>query len=299
MPEIRGVAVAVVDIDGKAFKEWGVQQNKTKSMTSCYVQSEKNKQFRIRITPNIDGWDKVFASERYKFGVHDMLVTMRLDGKEKVEKQEVVYLDKYHPYFDYVMDGEVYLKAKKVQDEEGFTRHYNWAFKDVGIELLFDNLSLDSTTTTTTDAKESSTSGIIEITLDRIRVEARDREWTEYGTHAYDRASAETASSTTITNDQAHVATDTGGFLIRGTSHVIDYDYVVPEAGPWATYKFFYRSEEVLRKFGFEGFKSDVKRAAIAMKKAREEEKVRKRKEAEEEDEWYVSKSRGSVKKTE
>lgn len=264
MPEIRGVAVAVVDPDGKVFKEWGVQQNKTKSMTSCYIQSEKDKQFRIRITPNIDGWDRVFASEVYEYGVHDMLVTMRLDGKEKVEKQEVLYLDKDHPYFDYTTNGEVYLKAKKVQDEEGRTRYYNWAFKDVGIELLFDNLSLDSTTT----APDASASGIIEITLDRIRVAAHDREWDEIGTHAYERSSA--TSATSAAKDQAHMATNTGGDIMRGTHHVIDYDYVVPEAAPWATYKFFYRSEEVLRKFGFEGFKSDVKRAEIAMKEKKE-----------------------------
>ncbi|KAF2213790.1 hypothetical protein CERZMDRAFT_95826 [Cercospora zeae-maydis SCOH1-5] len=291
MPDFSGVAVAVVGTDGKAFKEWGVQKTKNR-VTSCYIQSEKDKQFCIRITPHIDQWDATFAWKEY-YGVHDMLATVRLDGQEKLERRAIVYLDKYHRYFNQRTHGEIHLDGKKIQDEAGNTRLYKWTFQEVGIELLLENLSLDTpaaaanttTTTTTTisdedhntdplrtafsslgsnnlaDKEEPSTSGVIEVALEFIRIAAFERPRTDK--NPYDHVQSATSShapaasssfSSSSTKDQAHVAANTGGDIIKPSRHVIEYDRMFPDDPPHATYKFFYRSEEVLRKFDFAGF---------------------------------------------
>ncbi|KAM3416583.1 hypothetical protein BST61_g8174 [Cercospora zeina] len=275
--ETKGVAVAVVGKDGKEFKEWGVQ--KTKNMISCYIQSEKDKQFCIKITPHIHKWEATWALKDY-YRKHDMLATVRLNGQEKLETRKIVYLDKHHRNFKEETQGEVLLEGKKMQDEDGNTRMYKWTFQDVGIELLLENLSLDAaaantTATTTTitdedhntsplltafsslgnnnlaDKDEPSTSGVIEICLEPIRIEPLERPRTNKTPYDYVQ-SATTSSSTT--KEQAHVAANTGGDIIKPTRHVIEYDLMFPDNPPYATYKFFYRSEDVLRKFGFEGF---------------------------------------------
>ena len=51
MPTYRKVAVHVTDANDQPLKEWGVRKRDRMKLSTCYIQSETNKAFRILIRP--------------------------------------------------------------------------------------------------------------------------------------------------------------------------------------------------------------------------------------------------------
>lgn len=51
MPVFRDIRVHVTDAENRPLKEWGVSTRDRSGLTTCYIQSETDKPFRISITP--------------------------------------------------------------------------------------------------------------------------------------------------------------------------------------------------------------------------------------------------------
>lgn len=123
------------------------------------------------------------------------LATLRLDGRAKFEKRAVISLDRN---FGKVSkeDGEVFFTGAKIRDENGAWKEYAWVFKDVGVDITFENLQLGSqnqgailvkpeedladafgamSATKKDQAEEKSTVGQIEVRFDKIAL----GEWTD------------------------------------------------------------------------------------------------------------------------
>ena len=67
-----------------------------------------------------------------------LLATLKLDGRPDIERRVFVMLDCNDEFFS----ESVVLKGAMVRDEDGVWREYEWVFKDVGIDVAFDNLAL-------------------------------------------------------------------------------------------------------------------------------------------------------------
>ena len=67
-----------------------------------------------------------------------IIATLKFDGRPEIERRVFVLLDRNDEFFEH----PVVLRGAMVHDEGGIWKEYEWVFKDVGIDVAFDNLVL-------------------------------------------------------------------------------------------------------------------------------------------------------------
>ena len=177
MPFYRDLTVQVTDANDVPLTEYGVRKLDRARLSTCYIQSETDKAFRIRIVPGEYYFEHSsdssseegtlhpqlpktklkkhllsFSDELDEFGRSrrrrpppilrepwHLLATLRLDGRRSFEKRSIVYCDREHPNYS-ISKGEIIMKFRAYRDEDGYIRECGWLFKEVGIESIFDQL---------------------------------------------------------------------------------------------------------------------------------------------------------------
>lgn len=199
-----------------------------------------------------------------------LLATIHIDGRTKYERRVIIYLDPRHRNFS-EPDGKVWLTSRWSRADDGTIMMHKWVFKNVGIESMFDKLllsgdvkeeeankededaiinAMNSLGTKEEDGDEEAEVGVIRIILHRIKVgyEYDDRDFNP-SYREDEGADVDMADANKVTHT---MGLDKGYSLGRKSIPVITYtSFDEPD---YATFKFFYRSKNVLRKFGFANF---------------------------------------------
>ncbi|OCL14619.1 hypothetical protein AOQ84DRAFT_384591 [Glonium stellatum] len=227
----------------------------------------------------LDEWDykelnQIYTNKRSKLPAKGpqefhLLATIYIDGRVKYERQAIVYLDPSHHNVSRA-DGKVWVQARYSKANDGTIVEHKWVFKDVGIETMFDKLllsgdvkeennkededtiieAMNSLGTEERDGdKEEANAGVIKITLQRVTLgkEYKDEDFdTPY------REDEDVDVDMADANKVTHTTRLTKG---RGFYNVVPViTYKALEESEYATFKFFYRSKDILRKFGFANF---------------------------------------------
>lgn len=315
MPSLRDLEVHVTDGQGTVLDEYGVQKISKSNLVSCFIESKSDQPFRVTVKPTAmpfpgypsprralpqqegkateisDDKDLYEASlaDTYSEGASKkgtkiksseprfhLLATMRLDGREKHEKQIIVYLDENDPSYGAHRDGVVIFRARLTYDSDGNIRESGWVFKDVGIDDLFRTLDIGDNIDDEKDRpaipltaedeltaafdklgsdrlqnKAESKAGQIEITLDKITVKHTNRgAWRPPAEMSKDEAGARSSLRDNITHT---VGRDDTGRTIRTVDAVIYEPWPRREERRFATFLFYYRARETLVRFGFPG----------------------------------------------
>jgi len=198
-----------------------------------------------------------------------LLATLRLDGRRKFEAQRIILLDKGHSNFRHP-EGEVHLSSRRFRDDDGGLRECGWVFKEVGVERMLEKLLLsrgddgvvpaeDDDFLTAfgalgannmEDAEEEGSVGQIELTLERVSVGIIHRD-----VHFAVRHDQDTDMDIGHHDGKMkHSAGRDVGAKARGRYDTIKYEPYRQDELLFATFKFYYRSEETLRKIGFQDF---------------------------------------------
>ncbi len=74
---------------------------------------------------------------------YHLIASLFLDGREKAERQAIIYLDPFNEDFSHP-EGKIKLQSRWVQGADGNMKEIFWVFKDVGIETAFDQMLIDS-----------------------------------------------------------------------------------------------------------------------------------------------------------
>ncbi|KAK3719927.1 hypothetical protein LTR37_004050 [Vermiconidia calcicola] len=215
-----------------------------------------------------------------------LLATLRLDGRRTYEKRSILYLDRTNPSFGLVNDnGDIIMRCRTYVDAKGHARECGWLFKEVGIETAFDTLLLSGgdkdmvpapeedelvaalggmAANGMEDCKEKSTVGQIEITLDRIVLGETTEGWMPRNDDDHDMG-VKASDLTKV----SHTASRDYGKTKVGPSNTIFYDYMDSrKEKPYATFKFYYRSENILQRL-FGGGETTPRSTTRSMTRAR------------------------------
>ncbi|MCJ1468417.1 hypothetical protein MMC07_007045 [Pseudocyphellaria aurata] len=213
----------------------------------------------------------------------NLLASLFLDGRQKPERKIVVYLDIHDEDFAYP-DGRVAFKSRWVQGNDGNLKEHCWVFKDVGIETAFDKMLISgdekyaeileeedemdmiaSMKATGLGAEknleeDNSNVGQILVVIERVVL---GRKWQDnHYRPKHKEGEAEDVDMAGVKNDITH----TTGLEHTGTrssrTRVVSYVPYIEGEKPFATFQFFYRSQETLEKFGFPGFPRSSKLSA-------------------------------------
>ena len=202
-----------------------------------------------------------------------LLATLRLDGRKTHEKRMMIFLDRRDPSFP-KPDGNVSMAFRRVKDKKGDIRACGWYFQDVGIDAMFDQLGLSAGNNDEQavpandeeellaafgglganrfeDAEEKSAVGQIEVTLERATALSVQR-----GLWKPENQNNDTEIGRGDLTKVSHTVARDAGKKYKKYVDVTRYELVDPNERPYAIFKFYYRSEENLRKFGFAGFPS-------------------------------------------
>ncbi|KAI9828225.1 MAG: hypothetical protein M1819_004581 [Sarea resinae] len=224
-----------------------------------------------------------------------LLASLYLDGREKPERKLIIYLDPEDEEFN-EPDGMVVFKTRWVEGKDGKLREHVWLFQDVGIEASFDKMLISAAHSSAGDMLaqdedelieamnfsaslkegektnvETSKAGQIVVKLERIQLGTKSTDHNFRAKHKegelddVDMAGAE--------KDITHTTGFGQTSLVKGSKNVriVTYSPFKKGEGPFATFQFFYRSEEKLRTFNFEGFpREKAEKAHRAAGNARE-----------------------------
>ncbi|KAK3717593.1 hypothetical protein LTR37_005659 [Vermiconidia calcicola] len=217
-----------------------------------------------------------------------LLATLRLDARRTYEKRSILYLDRTNPSFGLVNDkGDIMMRCRTYVDATGHARECGWLFKEVGIETAFDTLLLSGgdkevvpapeedelvaalggmAANGMEDCEENSTVGQIEVTLDRIVLGETTEGWMPRNDEDHDMGVKASDLSKV-----SHTATRDYGKTKVGPSNTIFYDYMDSrKEKPYATFKFYYRSENILRRL-FGGGEITPRSTTRSMTRARQD----------------------------
>lgn len=204
---------------------------------------------------------------------------LRLDGRKGDESIAMIYLDREELASN--SDGEIKVLNRTVRAPNGKLRKCGWIFKDIGIESLdFHSLNISEMAEHVTteehnlvaalnelgnnafeDAGEQSKFGQIEIILQRVTV----LEPISQSGFEPDMVESEEDTEMVLGSSEkiSHRAANDSGRPCANGPHEVTYYYPVEEDElPFAVFKFYYRSEDVLRRFNFEGFAAKRKSSA-------------------------------------
>lgn len=124
MPIYRSLEVSITDKDDVPLKKYSVRHNDRAKICTCFIESEKDKPFRISITPTKLLWPEFRENgER----AYHLLATLRLDGRRSWEKRSLIYLDYHHPQYRRPR-GQVKMVFRTVKDDNGELRDCGWFF---------------------------------------------------------------------------------------------------------------------------------------------------------------------------
>jgi hypothetical protein len=114
------------------------------------------------------------ASNQHPPPPFHLLAILYLDGRKKAERKAIIYLDPDDE--DFVKpNGEVILKYRWVQLENGTMKEQAWVFKDVGIETLFDQMLIKGDVDTSTPVHVRDENALIDA-MNATAMEAKDTE---------------------------------------------------------------------------------------------------------------------------
>lgn len=179
----------------------------------------------------------------------DMLASLHLDGKPTPEKRAFVLLNREELY-DTHEYGELIIKSRTYEQNDGRLMECGWVFNDVGIESVFRSLdvqgsgqdeqdldlsaAMDGLTATGLENTETeTTAGCIEITIHRVIRTRTSRSW---------RADRLDNSRVAI-NASERLSHTVGRSAGRETSRrTTAYYNHVDEDNPHCRFKFYYRN---------------------------------------------------------
>lgn len=204
---------------------------------------------------------------------YHLLASLYLDGRKTPERRCIVYLDRKHP--DFPKNGRITMAHRWVQSPDGSIMQHAWVFKEVGIETLLDKLLLGNNgesgdnivkrdeeellnalaATGLEDKEESKAAGQIQITLQKVTVGLPYDEWNYHTTHrAGQREDIDMADMDGLTHTTG-IRQDRRQFGAGDPVRVVNYTEI-DRGKALATFKFFYRSLDVLQKFNFKNLPS-------------------------------------------
>ncbi|KAL8826841.1 MAG: hypothetical protein Q9191_003547 [Dirinaria sp. TL-2023a] len=212
---------------------------------------------------------------------YHFLASLYLDGRRKVERRVIVYLDPEHE--DFSADGKSMLTSRLVRAEDGTIQEHAWVFNEIGIDIILNTLFI-SEDQAEMEAEDELTAamntaalhpendmeregkkgvGQIEVIVERVVLR---RKWTNYDyqpKHREGEAEDAVMSGTTIglthtagsvpVEQMFELLTDTVSVAKTKTNcsnhvPVVSYELYNKDERPFASFKFFYRSQEILEK---------------------------------------------------
>ncbi|KAL8843318.1 MAG: hypothetical protein Q9170_000176 [Blastenia crenularia] len=201
------------------------------------------------------------------------LASLYLDGRKKPERRIVVYLDPNDDDFNRP-SGQVKFKCRCVQGRDGFLKEQAWIFRDVGIETIFEKIALHDDATELQDpedvlvdalctsklsgehteaTEERGKVGQIVVELSRITLGKTFKE-RNYRAKHYE-GDEDDMHTEGLSQDVAHTTAFKHLRTLKPEPiRCIEFEPYVNGEAPWATFQFFYRSQEQLQRFHFPGF---------------------------------------------
>lgn len=189
------------------------------------------------------------------------IASLYLDGRRTPERKIIVYTDPNDKDFK-SPDGKVLFKHRWVQSKNGRMTEHAWVFKEKAIETVFDRLIINGAqgdvegqdedamakamessclATQETLGNDRSSVGQIIVEIQRVRLGKKRREENYRSKHT--EGGDEGIDMDKVAKDITHAT----GFVHKNTLssaslRVVDYWPYQPGEGPFATFKFFYRS---------------------------------------------------------
>ena len=281
MPELHNLTVSVTS-GGKTLSEWGLQ--KRNDTVSTYVEANTDHSFGISIQPNLP-WTaslpntkssktaSVPASNLAKASTkapdYALVAELYLDNAKVPARRCMIHLDRDNP--KQRRDGTVFMKRGWTTDIDGNLQEQKWVFKERGLETVFARLDVGS-------AAESDNEEVLSASMNKAQIgqEAEDRECTtgkagqimvnmvkaivqsEYLDPEYTSFPSGDVDDDgdNVAKDITHRATTIPGKSVGSERlmRIVKWVPYEPDGKIFASFIFRYRSREVLRRHGFEGF---------------------------------------------
>ncbi|EKG15105.1 hypothetical protein MPH_07702 [Macrophomina phaseolina MS6] len=200
---------------------------------------------------------------------YNFVVGIHIDGKDSSEIERYVYIDpSYQPALPGLLRHRQYLNHSLKRDRNGRVRKYYWIFQDAGGigELLdsINNLAIDESTRPVDVDREltsalasaqlhnendTSSFGQIKVVIRRVII---NRDVRLVGESWSGFVSPENAKGMHGGNVKHSAAYQRDGIYQHPqTTSLLSYRQYVKGEEPYATFIFYYRSRDVLKKFGF------------------------------------------------
>ncbi len=204
------------------------------------------------------------------------LASLYLDGRSRPERRVIVYLDPDDDDFNQP-HGRVQFKSRWVEGRDGRLQEHCWLFKDVGIETVFDKMLISGKRGASdtvymreeddliaamnctdiqgegVDKEQKAKAGQIVVTLERVKL---GEKWEDPKYRpSYKEGESVDVDMEGAKKDVSHTtgfgqARPVGSNAVR----VVAYTPYNENERAYATFQFFYRSEEKLRRFHFPDF---------------------------------------------
>jgi hypothetical protein len=183
------------------------------------------------------------------------LATLYMDGRPKPDNSVIIYTDSAHPYYEKITVMRRHWDWDPVDEQ---LKDCTWAFKDVGIEHIMAQLTVDTDEGDVDDdiaeilqklvlddenSEEMSKIGCIEVTLEQVRVHKE----AEYTPHLLVEGDA-VPKKTEVTNGISHIVERRREKLSNVNVSSVHYSSIEEGAPPYAKFTFFYRKANVLAK---------------------------------------------------
>ncbi|KAL9026398.1 MAG: hypothetical protein Q9196_004931 [Gyalolechia fulgens] len=198
------------------------------------------------------------------------LATLYLDGRIKPERTLIVYLDPNDDDFSHP-NGEVMFKCRHVQGENGSVNEQAWVFKEIGIETVFEKIALRDRAEDLLDPEDVLVNAFNDSKLGGERSQV-DEERGKVGQIVIELERVSLGKKYRDRNYRAmHSEGDMDDVDMEGGSQEVAHTtapYVEGE-GPWASFRFFYRSQEQLQKYNFPGFQQSLEIGKKCLRDAR------------------------------
>ena len=281
MPGFHNLTVSVTS-GGKTLSEWGFQ--KLKDTVSTYVEANTDHSFGISIQPNLPWMDSLpntkdpntasvpashLAKASTKAPDYALVAELYLDNAKAPARRCMIHLDRDNP--EQRRDGTVFMKRGWTTDIDGNLQEQKWVFKERGLETVFARLDVGSTA-------DSDNEEVLSASMDKAQIgqEAEDRESTtgkagqitvnmvkaivqsEYLDPEYTSFPSGDADDEgdNVAKDITHRAATVPGKSVGSERQmrIVKWAPYEPDGKIFASFIFRYRSQEILRTYGFEGF---------------------------------------------
>lgn len=281
MPTSHNLTVSVTS-EGNVLAEWGLQSfNDT---VSTYVQANTDHSFAISIRPNVPWTDSVsntrsprtascpashLAKSSNKAPDYSLVAELYLDNAKVPARRCAVHLDPAS--FKQRRYGPVQMKHGWTTDVDGNLQEQKWVFKERGLESVFARLDVGSTAELEdeemlsasmnkaqigqkTEDCDSTAGKAGQITVNLLKAIVQS-EYINPGYSPYPSGDADDEGEN-VAKDITHRAAMVPGnaFGSGKQMRVVDWAPYEPDGKVFASFIFRYRSEEILRKYGFPGF---------------------------------------------